>query len=402
MKSLALIIIAFLITPLFLISQDKGHFIEYKNEYWEEVSKSISEFEKKEEKKSLSFKVNYEGMKLPKFEDFKQSWHNDPVPQASTGTCWCFCATSFLESEIFRVNNKKIKMSEMFTVYWQYVEKARRFVRERGNSVFGEGAQANAVKEMWKQYGCVPAEAYSGMLPGQKYHSHSRLFYEMNNYLQIVKETSAWNEEEVVATIKSILNHYLGVPPTSFKFEGKEYSPKTFISEVVKLNMDDYVDVMSLYEPGYWKKIIYRVPDNWWFSEDYHNVPLEDYMNAIKKAVKNGLTMAIGGDVSEAGLVSQFDVAMVPTFDIPSEYINDMARQFRFSNNTTTDDHGIHIVGYKEENGKFWFLIKDSGSGARNGKAIGYYFYHEDYVKLKMMSIFIHKSPVQDLITKCK
>jgi bleomycin hydrolase len=224
----------------------------------------------------------------------------------------------------------------------------------------------------------------------------------MNNYLQTVKETSAWNEEEVVATIKSILNHYLGVPPTSFKFEGKEYSPKTFMSEVVKLNMDDYVDVMSLYEPGYWKKIIYRVPDNWWFSEDYHNVPLEDYMNAIKKAVKNGLTMAIGGDVSEAGLVSQFDVAMVPTFDIPSEYINDMARQFRFSNNTTTDDHGIHIVGYKEENGKFWFLIKDSGSGARNGKAIGYYFYHEDYVKLKMMSIFIHKSAVQDLITKCK
>ena len=402
MKHFTLIIIVVLIAPYFLNSQDKGHFTEYKNEYWEEINKGITEFEKKDEKKRLSFRVDYDGVALPKFEEFKTMWHNDPVPQASTGTCWCFCSTSFLESEIFRLNNKKIKLSEMFTVYWQYVEKARRFVNERGNSVFGEGAQANAVKEMWKKYGCVPGDIYTGMLPGQKFHNHSRMFHEMNSYLQNIKETNAWDEDEVINTIKSILNHYMGVPPTSFKHDGKEYTPKSFLAEYVKLNPDDYVDVMSLLEPGYWKKVEYEVGDNWWHDKGYNNVPLDDYMNAIKKAVKNGYTMAIGGDVSEAGMVSQYDVAMVPSFDIPSQYINDLARQFRFSNNTTTDDHGIHIVGYKEDNGKFWFLIKDSGSGARNGKSIGYYFYHEDFVKLKMMSIFIHKSAVQDLIDKCK
>lgn len=55
----------------------------------------------------------------------------------------------------------------------------------------------------------------------------------------------------------------------------------------------------------------------------------------------------------------------------------------RFSNNTTGDDHSIHLLGYKEEDGKYWFLIKDSCSGAFNGKNKGYYFYHEDFGKLK-------------------
>jgi len=91
-------------------------------------------------------------------------------------------------------------------------------------------------------------------------------------------------------------------------------------------------------------------------------------MKVIKNAIKKGYTVSIGGDVSEAGfLAREANAAIVPTFDIPSDYIDDNARQFRFSNQTTTDDHGMHIVGYMEKNGKTWFLVKDSGSGSRTG-----------------------------------
>jgi bleomycin hydrolase len=94
------------------------------------------------------------------------------------------------------------------------------------------------------------------------------------------------------------------------------------------------------------------------------------------------------------------DVAIVPSFDIPSEYIDESARQFRFSNKTTTDDHGIHLVGFLNKDGKDWYLIKDSGSGSRDGQNKGYYFYHEDYVKLKMLSFMAHKDAVKDLLDK--
>jgi bleomycin hydrolase len=148
----------------------------------------------------------------------------------------------------------------------------------------------------------------------------------------------------------------------------------------------------------------YKVPDNWWHNTDYFNVPLSDYMDALKKSVRAGYTIAIAGDVSEPGLNRKTQAAMIPDFDIPSQYINDDARQFRFTNETTTDDHGLHVVGYCERNGKDWYLVKDSGSGSRNNNSkapeFGYYFFHEDYVKLKILYFTVHKDAVKDLLKK--
>jgi bleomycin hydrolase len=288
----------------------------------------------------------------------------------------------------------------MYTVYWEYVEKARRFVQERGNSNFAEGSEANAVRRIWSSYGIVPAEAYVGKLPGQKFYDHSKLINEMTDYLNSVKERNAWNEDEVLSTIKSILNYYIGVPPVRFNYEGKEYTPKEFLAKVVNLKLDDYVDVISLMEGPYYKKLMYDVPDNWWKDDNYYNVPLDEYMKILKNAIRKGFTMSLGGDVSEPGINSHYKVAMVPTFDIPSDYIDEYSRQFRFSNNTTTDDHGIHLVGYMNKDGKDWFLIKDSGSGSFNVGDKGYYFYSEDYVKLKIIDFMVHKDAVGDLLKK--
>ncbi len=384
------------------IRRDKGHFIEYKNEFWKNIEKSIEEYEKDDDKKKLSFKMDYTGINIPDFNEFKKYWHFPPISQGNTGTCWDFSTTSFLESEIKRMYNKEIKISEMFTAYWQYVEKARRYVRERGDSEFGQGSEANAVTEMWKQYGCVPEETYIGKEKERKYYNHTNMFNEMYSYLKNCKKTNFWDENTILNNIKSIMNYYMGEPPTNFKYEGTNYTPKSFLKNVVKLEPDDYVGIMSLLEPGYWKVVSYDVPDNWWHSKTYYNIPLDDYIKVIKRAVKAGYTFAIGGDVSESGYNSHYDAAMVPSYDIPSAYIDDMARQFRFSNKTTTDDHGIHVVGYYEKGNDFWLLIKDSGSGSRNGKAKGYYFYHLDYIKLKMIGIFIHKSAVEDILKKFK
>jgi bleomycin hydrolase len=93
-------------------------------------------------------------------------------------------------------------------------------------------------------------------------------------------------------------------------------------------------------------------------------------------------------------------VAVVPSFDIPSSYIDENARQFRFANGTTGDDHGVHIVGHTEKDGKDWYLIKDSGAGSRNNSHPGYYFFHEDFVKLKMLGFMVHKSAVPDIVSK--
>ncbi|MFH2004747.1 MAG: C1 family peptidase [Bacteroidota bacterium] len=201
-----------------------------------------------------------------------------------------------------------------------------------------------------------------------------------------------------MSTVKSIMNHHMGEPPKTVTVDGKQMSPKEYLEKVVKLNLDDYIDIMSLMEKPYYEFVEYEVPDNWWHSKDYYNVPLDEWMKSIKGAIRNGFTVCIGGDVSEAGIEGHAGVAVVPSFDIPASYIDDNARQFRFSNGTTGDDHGIHMVGYTEEEGKDWYLIKDSGSGSRNNTHPGYYFYNEDYVKLKMLSFMVHKDAVREII----
>jgi bleomycin hydrolase len=385
------------------LSQDKnkGLFVDPKPGFYDEVLKGIKEFNEKPKQDKKSFKMDFTGVELPKsIEEFTYQWHNETVSQGNTGTCWSYSTTSFFESEIYRLHGKKVKLSEMYTAYWEYVEKTKRFIRERGNSVFGEGSEANAVPRIWEEYGIVPNDAYTGMLPGQKFHNHSTMFKEMNSYLKHIKSINAWNEGDAVNTIKAIMGHYMGTPPTEVIIDGKTYSPKEYLKSYLNLELDDYVDILSIKQQPYWKQVVYEVPDNWWFGDSYYNVPLEAYMNIIKSAIKDGYTMSIGGDVSEAGYDSWAKCAIVPTFDIPSEYINEDARQFRFSNKTTTDDHGIHLVGFKEQDGVTWFLIKDSGAGARNTGDIGYYFYHEDYVKLKIMDFMIHKDAVSELLRK--
>ncbi len=355
-------------------------------------------------KEQKVFVVDFSGLSLPNKLNLytNQQWHNPPVSQGNTGTCWCFSTTSFLETEAYRINKIKVKLSEMYIVYWEYVEKARRFVKERGNSVFDEGSEANAVPRIIKKYGIVPESDYTGLLEGRKFHNHEVMVKEMKNYLESLKINSAWDENTAISTIKSILNHYMGEPPAEIIINGKKITPKEYLTNVIKINPDDYVDILSYRQEPFYQFVEYKVPDNWWHSADYYNVPVDVFMETLKKVLRSGYTVSIGGDVSEPGFDRQTQCAVVPDFDIPSAYINDDARQFRFSNNTTTDDHGMHLVGYLEKDGKDWYLIKDSSSGSRNNDPdapeFGYYFFSEDYVKLKMMDFMVHKDAVRDLI----
>ncbi len=366
-----------------------------------EIRKRQEEEAKKEEKKVLSF--DFLNVKKPDSPDvFKKSFHFPPVAQYLTGTCWSFSTTSFLESEVYRIYGKKIKLSEMFTVYCEYLEKALGFVRERGNVFLGEGSESDAVTRIMKEYGAMPAEVYPGILSPEERHDHSEMFEKIEKLLNFIKANNYWDEEEVIEHIKVILNKYMGKPPEKFVYEGNEYTPKTFLSEFLKINPDDYVSFMSTLSIPFYTKGEFKVPDNWWHSKDYHNVPLDEFYRIIKNSILNGYTIAIGGDVSEPGYNGFEDSAIVPTFDVPPEYIDQSSREFRFYNTTSTDDHGVHLVGYTKIDKWDWFLIKDSARSSRWGKFEGYYFYREDYIKLKMLSFMIHKDAVKDVLKKFK
>ncbi|MEA2041223.1 MAG: C1 family peptidase [Bacteroidota bacterium] len=389
---------------------DKSEFKEYEPGYYQNsILKDVRKVNTKlkKEEKYKHFQMDQSSYELPnKVNLYKREWANPVISQGNAGTCWAYSTISFLESETYRLNKKQVKLSEIYTVYWEYVEKARGFVESRGTSNFSQGSEGNAVTRQWKKHGTVPYSVYSGLINNRKFHSHKLMFNEMKTYLKSVKEQNAWNIEIVEETVKGIMNHHIGQPPVKFDYKGKTYTGLSFMKDYLNIKPEDYVEILSYKQEPYFQKVEYKVPDNWWHSKEYYNVPLDDFMKAVHHSITGGYTMSIGGDVSEAGFVRGTLVALIPDFDIPSEYINEDARQFRFSNETTTDDHGMHMVGYLEKNGENWYLIKDSSSGSRNNNPkaheFGYYFFHEDYVKLKMMGFTVHKDAVKKLLKKFK
>lgn len=388
----------------------KGTFKFYEPGYYQNsILKGIEKFETAQEplKQAGTFKLDPAGLNIPTDKSaFKSIRHLPPVSQGNTNTCWSYSATSMLESEIFRLTRQEVKLSEMFTVYCEYIERAEQYISTRGKINIGEGSEMNAVIKVMKKYGALPYSSFSGLLPGQEFQSHEKMFNEVRAFLDGLKARNAWDEASAVSTVKSIMHHYMGVPPATVTIQGKEYSPREYLTGILRINPDDYIDVLSYMQQPYWKQVSFDVPDNWWGDDSYYNIPLDDYMKILKKSLKAGITVSIAGDVSEAGfLAREANAAVVPAFDIPSSAIDENARQFRFSNGTTTDDHGLHVVGYLEKDGVTWYLVKDSGAGSRTGGIekninFGYYFFHEDYVKLKMMTFLVNKEVMKDLLPK--
>jgi bleomycin hydrolase len=367
------------------------------------IHKRQSEDKAKEKDKQMSLHSDMAGVfPPPSLAAFKPVFHFPPVAQYNTNTCWSFSTTSYYESELYRLSGKKIKLSEMWTVYYEYLEKVRRFVRERGESLVAEGGESNAINRIWKTYGIVPEQVYPGYVNGREKLDHELLIDEVTHYLDYVKGNNLWNEKDVLDHVAIILNKYLGVPPQKFVFNGREMTPLEFLKKEAKLDMDNYVDIMSTSYYPFYTFQEYAVPDNWWHSKDYLNVPLDVWYGLIVKAIKAGYSVGIGGDVSEPGKLGFQDVCFIPSFDIPAQFIDQDAREYRIDNKTTDDDHGIHLVGYSHFKGHDWFLIKDSNRSSRWGNFKGYFFFRDDYIKLKMLSFTVPKELIKDILAKVK
>jgi bleomycin hydrolase len=331
--------------------------------------------------------------------EFTKFFHLPPVEQGNTGTCWSFAATSLLESELRRQGKAEVKLSELFTVYWEYVEKARRFVREKGKSFLGQGSEPNSALARIKQYGLVRGADYTGLLDGKTAHDHSALFREFKDHLAGLADRNEWDEDRALAGVRAILDRHLGRPPDRISVDGRSLTPLQYLAGL-GLDPDDYVAFISfMYLPFYTKGEL-KVPDNWWHAADFHNLPLHEFSLAFLRALRKGYTTTLAIDFSEPGYLGESDVAMVPTFDLPSSHIDQSSREYRFANGTTSDDHAVHCVGYLEQTKGSWFLIKDSWENAYWGQAKGYFFYQDDYVRLKALMFMVHKDAAKEVLEK--
>lgn len=331
----------------------------------------------------------------------------EPVQaQGITGTCWSFSSTSFLEAEIIRIKGKKIDLSEMYNVRHTYPKKAWNYLMRQGKAQFGEGGLNHDVINSAKIAGLVPQTVFSGYTHGATKYDHSKMVEELEVLMKKYANPEVKLDPKWKTEVNAILDQYIGSEVSEFLFEGKKYTPKSFLA-MTQLKLDDYVTISSFTHEPFYNKFILDVPDNF-SNESFYNLPLDEFINNIDFALEKGYTLALDADVSEKTFSSKYGIAVIPENDKDNELIlteiksekiiTPEFRQQEFENYNTTDDHLMHIVGIvKDQKNNKYYKVKNSwGKDEKYIGNGGYIYMSVPYMKLKAISVLVHK----DALTK--
>ena len=368
-----------------------------------------------------------------KFTDIKVLKTTPVKDQNKSGTCWCFSGTSLIEEDVLRQGGPELDLSEMFTVRKTYLDKAKKYVQTMGTTGFSQGGAFPDVTYVINKYGAVPEEAYPGLNYGEKGHSHYEMEAAMKGYLDaIVKNPNRKLSTAWLRGLEGILDAYLGPEPETFTYNGKTYTPQSFADEM-GLRKSEWIGVTSFNHHPFYESFILEVPDNWLWEKSL-NVPIEDLEKIIDNSIENGYTVGWASDVSEPGFKWAKGYCINPEVksadnlegtelarwvklsaqekqkenevkspkDLKEKKVTQEMRQEGWENFTTTDDHGMVLVGIaKDQAGNKYYKVKNSWNKANIYD--GYFYVSVPYVLEKTTSLMINKAALpKDIAKKSK
>ena len=381
--------------------------------------------------------ANAKGKKQPKVDPNKPVFtivKENPITsvkdQNRSGTCWAYSTLSYFESEILKNTGKTYDLCESFVANKDYMDRAVQVVRYHGDMQFAQGGSAYDVYYVLKNYGICPEDAmpFPGSLYGDSLNNFNEFFSLLEPYVDGIATSKASKiSGQWKVGFQGILDAYLGECPENFTYEGKNYTPKSFMSSL-GLNMDDYVTITSYTHHPFYSQFVVEVQDNWRNPASY-NLPMDEMMQIIDNAVMNGYTVAWGGDVSEPGFTRDGLAYMIDAKKMQSLQGSDMARwlglsaakrrnlidslgcnvpevqptqemrQERFDNWELTDDHGMLIYGIaKDQNGKEYYMVKNSWGEA--GKYKGTWYMTKTFIAANTMDYMVNKNAIPANIRK--
>jgi len=335
--------------------------------------------------------------------------------QGSSGTCWSYATNSFLESEMVRMGKQPVEIAQIYTARCVYQDKAENYLRMGGNAGWGDGGECHDVINMFAKYGAMPQTAYTGLTNGAKKNQFAEMQAILKGMLDaLVKNPNGKINPGWRTAFNAVLDAYLGPVPQTFTWNNKTYTPRTFADQVVGINPADYVELTSYTFAPYYQKTMLWAPDNWSYDMAY-NVQMQDITTIIDNALKNGYTVSWATDVSEKYFSWKNGVAFVPEKeyeDMSEDEIKTMwngpqkerlitpeMRQAALDNFSTTDDHGMHIVGLaKDQNGSEYYIVKNSWGTKNDYK--GYLYVSKPYVQLKTTGFLLNKGGIPAALRK--
>lgn len=333
--------------------------------------------------------------------------------QKRSGRCWMFASLNTMRARVIKkFDLKNLELSQAYPLFWDKLEKSNWFMENVIDTVdapldgrllsflltdpVGDGGQWDMFKALVKKYGVVPKEA----MPETACSSDTG---DLDKYLTRVLRAAAHKireahvaganrdelaslKDDLLSNVYKLLAVCLGEPPRSFtaRLRDKDdklvlsgtFTPQTFFTEVIGMDVDNYVSLISAPTKDKPFGRTYTVARLGNVVEAggvrYLNLPPAKLKAAAIRQLEDGLPVWFGCDVDQAynrdeGLMDLEALDVDTLFGFPVEEGFDKAARLDYGESLMT--HAMVFFGVnRDESGAPTLWKVENSWGKEHGK----------------------------------
>ena len=311
---------------------------------------------------------------LPK--DVKLISYTPIKNQGESDLCWAYGMLATIESEHI-MKGDSINLSTAYIARMMLHDKAFEHFFSKGKKDINLRGMGSTIIYFMRKYGAEPYDSYEDP-KDINYKVLCREIEQISNAALMKKTGLDWLHKEM----DELLNRKIGyLPSKTVHMYGAEYTPLEFAHSICY--PDEYVPLTSFTHHPFREYFALEVPDNQ-LHDLFLNVPLDEMIFHIQKAIERGHPVCWEGDISEMGFNNPTSYVDI----LPSERpVTQESRQRAFELLHTTDDHTMEIIGMFRHGKQNYYVCKNSWG--KEWGSNGLVYLSEDYIRLKTIAVYM-------------
>ena len=297
--------------------------------------------------------------------------------QGKSELCWAYGMLATIESEHI-MKGDSVNLSVAYVARMMLQEKALEYYFAQGKKPISMRGMASMLIHYIDKYGAQPYDSYED----PKDVNYKILCRKVEKLCDgaIAQKSGI---EKLKDELSNLFDKEIGyMPAKQVHMLGAEYTPLEFAHSVCY--PEEYVSLTSFTHHPFREYFSLEVPDNQ-LHDEFLNLPLNELMLHIQKAIEKRHPVCWEGDISEKG----FQHPKNNYVDIqPTEHpVTQVSRQREYEQLRTTDDHVMEIIGTFLKGKKRYYVCRNSWG--KDWGCNGLIYISEDYIKLKTIAVYM-------------
>ncbi len=300
--------------------------------------------------------------------------------QGESELCWAYGMLATIESEHI-MKGDSVNLSVTYIARMMLQDKALEYYFSQGKKPINMRNMGSMLIHYIERYGAEPYDSYE-----DPKHVNYQVLCRKIEHLCDGAISKKIGIAQLTEHLNALLDQEMGyMPAKRVHMLGAEYTPLEFAHSVCY--PEEYVSLTSFTHHPFREYFALEVPDNQQ-HDVFLNLPLDELMAHILKAIEQGHPVCWEGDISEPGFIHAKDNYV----DLPSSVlpVTQASRQKEFEQLNTTDDHVMEIIGTFLKGKQRYYVCRNSWGKEWGNQGLVYL--SEDYIKLKTIAVYMSEN----------